>query len=159
MHPHALLIEQFYQAFQKRDGVAMAACYHPDIRFGDPVFTDLEGFRAGAMWKMLCERGKDLSIVYSGIEADDREGKAHWEADYTFSGSGRKVHNVIDAKFRFQDGKIVEHCDSFDFYAWTRMALGPTGLLLGWTPFLQNSVRKQARKGLEDYIVKRGLQG
>ena len=157
MHPHAALIERFYQAFQKKDHATMAACYHPDILFSDPVFTDLRGFRAGAMWHMLTERGKDLTLVYSGIEADDQEGKAHWEADYTFSGTGRKVHNVIDAHFKFKDGKIVEHRDHFDLSLWTRMALGPSGYLLGWSSFLQNKVRGQASKGLEDFINKRGL--
>ena len=63
MHPNAALIEQFYQGFQKKDHAAMAACYHPDIHFSDPVFTDLKGFRAGAMWHMLTERGKDLTTV------------------------------------------------------------------------------------------------
>lgn len=157
MHPNAQLIQQFYQAFQQKDGAGMAACYHADVHFSDPVFQDLKGFRAGAMWKMLTERGKDLVVVFSAVEADDNEGKAHWEADYSFSATGRKVHNVIDARFRFKDGKIIDHQDQFDFYAWTRMALGPTGLFLGWTPFLQNKVRGQAMKGLEDFISKRGL--
>ncbi|MBE2223667.1 MAG: nuclear transport factor 2 family protein, partial [Anaerolineae bacterium] len=40
------LIETFYTAFQLRDHAAMIACYHPDIHFADPVFTDLHGNRA-----------------------------------------------------------------------------------------------------------------
>jgi len=106
------------------------------------------------MWRMLCELGTDLRIVSSGIEADDATGRAHWEADYTFSATGRKVHNVIDATFRFKDGKIVEHVDSFPFYRWTRMALGPMGVLLGWTPLVQGQVRKQARKQLDRYLAR-----
>jgi ketosteroid isomerase-like protein len=154
MHANEKLIETFYSCFQKRDAEGMAACYHPDVSFSDPVFTDLHGDRARGMWKMLCARGKDLVITFNAVRANDSTGSAHWEATYTFSGSGRKVHNIIDAEFEFRDGKIIRHKDTFDFWRWTRMALGPAGILLGWTPFLQNGVRKKAAKGLDDFMAK-----
>ncbi|MBL8605338.1 MAG: nuclear transport factor 2 family protein [Myxococcales bacterium] len=150
-HPNAALIESFYTAFQRRDAAAMGALYADDVRFSDPVFTDLRGPRARAMWAMLCERGKDLTLEFSGVEADDHAGRAHWEARYTFSATGRKVHNVIDARFVFRDGKIVEHVDQFDLWRWSRMALGPMGVLLGWSPMVQNKIRGQAARGLDAF--------
>lgn len=150
-HAHAALLKTFYEAFQKLDAETMAGCYHPDIAFSDPVFPDLKGRDAGDMWRMLCGRAKDLKVEVSGIKADDQEGVAHWEAHYTFSQTGRKVHNIIDAKFRFKDGQIIAHTDSFNLYRWSRQALGPTGLLLGWTPIVQNKVRAMAAKGLKLY--------
>jgi len=39
---------------------------------------------------------------------------------------------------------IVRHVDSFDFYRWSRMALGLPGFLLGWTSTIQGRVRAQA---------------
>ena len=154
MHPNAQLIESFYSAFQRRDGAAMAACYHPDVHFSDPVFPDLKGSRAGAMWKMLTARkDSDLKVVFSEVSADDTKGTAHWDARYSFPDpSGRKVHNEIDARFEFKDGKIIRHIDSFDLYKWTRMAMGPAGIVLGWTPFFQNTVRKKAGGRLEKFI-------
>lgn len=152
MHKNEQLITDFYTAFSKRDAEAMAACYAPDVRFSDPVFQDLRGEMAGRMWRMLCARGKDLTLVFSGIQADDERGRAHWEADYTFSATGRHVHNVIDATFTFRGGKILTHTDSFDLHGWTRQALGPAGLLLGWTSFLQNKVRRTAMDGLEKFV-------
>lgn len=151
MHPNEQLIRSFYSALQKRDGDSMAACYHPEVRFSDPVFTDLKGARAGAMWKMLCERGKDLKIEFRDVRADDRTGSAHWEAWYSFSATGRNVHNVIDATFEFRDGKIVRHTDCFDLRRWAGQALGLTGRLLGGTALLQNKVRAMAAKALETY--------
>src|SRR4051794_35435274 len=44
----AELIERFYAAFDRRDGVAMAADYAPEGHFRDPVFGDLTGAEAGA---------------------------------------------------------------------------------------------------------------
>ncbi len=79
MHPHQTLIETFYRALAARDAEGMIACYHPRVRFTDEVF-DLEGAEAGAMWKMLCERGKDLKVSFSDVEADERSGRAHWDA-------------------------------------------------------------------------------
>lgn len=152
MHPHHTLLEQLYQAFQRKDGAAMTACYAPDARFQDAVF-DLRGPEVGAMWRMLCRRGKDLELVYNGVEADADGGRAHWEATYTFSTTGRKVLNIIDARFVFRDGLIVDHTDSFNFWTWSRQALGPTGLLLGWTPMLQNKVRATARAGLDKFMA------
>ncbi|HVX89611.1 MAG TPA: nuclear transport factor 2 family protein, partial [Gemmatimonadales bacterium] len=99
---------------------------------------------------------KDLRLEFSGIEADERTGKAHWEAWYTFSATGRKVHNVIDATFTFRDGLIATHTDRFDLYRWSRMALGIKGTLIGWTPLVQGAIRQQADAALTRYLADRG---
>lgn len=148
MHPNEALITRFYQAFQKRDAAGMAACYHADIHFSDPVFPELRGPQAGAMWHMLCSRAQDLRVEFNQVSADDARGRAHWEAWYPFSATGRRVHNVIEARFEFRDGLIVRHEDQFDFHRWASQALGITGRLLGGTAFLQNKIRAKAATGL-----------
>ncbi|MBK7078367.1 MAG: nuclear transport factor 2 family protein [Myxococcales bacterium] len=150
-HPNAALIDRFYQAFGRRDALAMAACYHADVEFTDPVFPRLRGAEAGKMWSMLCARGKDLRVEHSAVSADDATGRAHWDAYYTFSGTGRKVVNRIDARFEFKDGLIVRHVDQFSFYRWARQALGPVGLALGWTPLVRGKVRRQAAANLAGF--------
>ncbi|NOY27507.1 MAG: nuclear transport factor 2 family protein [Oligoflexia bacterium] len=152
MHPNAELITRFYTAFALHDGVTMASCYAPEATFSDPVFPSLRGPQIGAMWRMLCDQGTDLVVRSSQIQADEATGSAHWDADYTLSTTGRFVNNHIDARFTFTDGKIAKHVDNFDLYAWTRMALGPVGLLLGWTPLVQKQVRAQAAKGLRRWL-------
>jgi ketosteroid isomerase-like protein len=156
MHPNAELIARFYTAFGNRDAAGMAACYHPAVEFSDEVFQGLKGERAVAMWRMLCERGKDLRIEFRDVAADDTTGKAHWEAWYTFSATGRKVHNRIDAEFEFRNGKIVRHRDRFSFYAWAAQALGIAGKLVGWSGLVKNKVRRQAGANLDRFIEKRG---
>ena len=81
----AELIERFYAAFDRRDGVAMAAGYAPEGHFRDPVFGDLTGAEAGAMWRMLTRTARDLKVELA--ERDDTS--AHWIATYTFSATGR----------------------------------------------------------------------
>jgi hypothetical protein len=132
----------------------MAACYAPDVHFSDAVFPDLHGDRAKGMWKMLCARAKDLTVEFRDVQASDTEGSAHWDATYTFATTGRKVINRIDAKFKFENGLIKEHRDTFGFYRWARQALGPVGLLLGWTPMIQSKVRRTAADGLEKFLAK-----
>jgi ketosteroid isomerase-like protein len=147
-HPHAALLERFYSAFDARDGATMAASYTADAVFSDPVFGELRGDEPGRMWVMLTGRAQDLRIELVEHEAGDERGSARWLADYTFAATGRKVHNDVRAEFRFRDGLIAEHRDAFSFFAWSRQALGPAGLALGWTPLLQRKVRGQARAGL-----------
>lgn len=154
MNQNATTIETFYKAFQEKDYAGMAACYHENVQFSDPAFQNLSGNQARAMWHMLCERGTDLAVTYRDVQADATAGQAHWEATYSFSATNRKVHNVIDAVFRFEDGKIIDHQDSFSFWRWTSMALGPIGMLLGWSPPLQNKVRATAMQGLNKFIEK-----
>ena len=154
MHPNQQLITRFYEAFTRRDAAGMIACYHPQVYFSDAVFVDLSPPEARGMWRMLCGRAKDLSITFSNVQADDKTGSAHWEADYTFATTGRKVHNVIDAKFEFQDGLIKRHVDSFELNVWMPQALGLTGSLLGGTGFFQKFFRNKARTGLAQFMAK-----
>jgi ketosteroid isomerase-like protein len=156
MHPNAQLIETFYTSFQQHNSAGMIACYAPEVVFNDPAFGELKGQAAKDMWQMLVERGKDLEVTFKDIKADDATGSAHWEATYTFSRSKRHVLNIIDASFQFQNGKIVRHTDVFDFWRWSRQALGLPGVLLGWSPIIQNAVRKQALKGLTTFQSERG---
>ena len=151
-HPNEELISRFYTAFARQDADTMAACYSPVVHFSDPVFTDLRGEEAGAMWRMLTGRAKDLEVKLSEHEATDERGSAHWLADYTFS-TGRRVHNDVRAEFRFEHGLIAEHRDSFSFYVWARQALGPAGLALGWTPILRGKVQRQARASLDEVLA------
>ena len=126
----------------------MAACYHAEATFSDPVFPRLDRAATCAMWRMLCARARDLAIVTSGISADAERGQAHWDATYTYSGSGRRVLNRIDATFEFRDGLIARHDDRFDLYRWMRQAFGAKGVLVGWLPPVQHALRAQAAKAL-----------
>ncbi|MCO8161448.1 nuclear transport factor 2 family protein [Pseudomonas sp. 21LCFQ010] len=148
---HIALITRFYEAFSRLDAEAMSACYSDDVLFSDPVFGELRGREAGDMWRMLTARAKDFSVSFDNVRADGRSGAAHWVATYLFSQTGRTVVNDIQARFVFRDGKICEHHDSFDLWRWSRQALGAKGLLLGWTPVVQNAIRAQAHKGLKAY--------
>jgi len=154
MNSNEQLIHDFYTAFQKLDWQAMQQCYAKDIHFSDPVFGDLKGNDVVAMWHMLCNKAKDFELKFSGIQADESHGSASWEAIYTFSQTGRKVHNVIFAEFQFAEGKIVRHSDHFSFWRWARMALGPIGLLLGWSGFLRRKVQQQGLGGLKLFILR-----
>lgn len=143
-----LTIERLYAAFSRRDYRAMAASYAADARFRDPVFGDLPGARIGSMWRMLCARATDLRIECGPIRGTDAAAECGWEAWYTYSATGRPVHNRIAASFELRDGLIVRHDDRFDLYRWARQALGLKGLLLGWTPPVQRAIRAGAARSL-----------
>ncbi|MGH2565783.1 MAG: hypothetical protein ACRDE5_14800, partial [Ginsengibacter sp.] len=78
----------------------------------------------------------------------------HWEAWYTFSKTGRKVHNIIDAQFEFKDFKIIRHTDSFNLHKWASQALGWKGWLLGGTKFFATKINAQTCRSLTDFKEK-----
>src|ERR1700709_2683926 len=92
--------ERFYAAFDRRDGEAMAAAYAPAGHFQAPVFADLTGAEAGAMWRMLTRTARDLKVELA--EHDERS--AHWIATYTFSATGRPRANAAHATLKIQHG-------------------------------------------------------
>ena len=161
MHSNQTTLENFYTAFARLDADTMAASYAPDAQFDDEAFSLRGHTEVTGMWRMLCgatkAKGADVwKLTYSGVHADDKTGKAHWEADYRFSTTGRMVHNVIDGVFEFNEqGLITRHRDSFNFWTWSRQALGVPGLLLGWTPFFHQKVRKTAAANLQKFLANR----
>jgi hypothetical protein len=161
MHANQQTLETFYTAFARLDADTMAGCYADDAEFEDEVFS-LRGKREVAgMWRMLCDvtrtKGADVwKLQHRDVRADAQSGTAHWDAHYRFSATGRLVDNSIDARFEFDPaGRIVRHRDRFDFWRWSRQALGAPGLLLGWSPMLRGKVRGQAAANLRKFLAGR----
>ena len=146
------IVDTFYRAFARYDYSTMASFYHKNAQFSDPVFQYLEGKEIQAMWHMLCNTGKDLQISHGSIGVYDNSARVTWKAVYTFSKTGNIVHNEIKAELFFKDNYIINHFDSFSLYKWMRMAFGASGLLLGWSNFMQQQVKSGARKQLEKFI-------
>jgi ketosteroid isomerase-like protein len=152
-------IVSLYSAFAALDTDRMAACYAPEATFEDPAFELTGREQIIGMWSMLCDavraNGRDVwRLELVDASADDTVGIARWDAHYRFSATGRLVHNQITARLQFRDGLIVRHVDSFDFYRWSRQALGLPGVVLGWTPFLRGKVRANAAKNLASYLAR-----
>ena len=148
-------VARFYAAFAKLDGAAMQACYAADARFDDEAFGLQGREQIGGMWRMLCDAARAMGSDVWRLQVSDLSGRsAHWEAHYRFAATGRLVHNIVEADFDIgADGLIRRHRDRFDFWRWSRQALGAPGLLLGWTPFLRRKVRSQAAASLARYLV------
>ena len=153
MNQNERLITNFYTAFAKGDVNAMSNCYHKNVVFEDPAFGKIHAKEVTAMWQMLIERSKgNLKIDFNNVIAENGFGQAIWVATYNFSKSGRRVVNTIHANFEFEDGLIVVHKDNFDLWKWSIQALGLKGVLLGWTTFMQNKIRDNARLSLKKYM-------
>jgi hypothetical protein len=145
-------IVKFYSAFANADSSKMSECYHPDISFRDPIFGLLKGNNVSQMWKMLIESSKGgLKIAASDIKADEYVGSAQWTASYTFSKTNRKVINVVQARFHFQDGLIIKHTDDFDVWKWSKQSFGIIGFLFGWTGYMQKKIHEKAVLSLKKY--------
>jgi limonene-1,2-epoxide hydrolase len=151
VHPNIDILDRFYTGLQRSDIAAIRACYAPDVVYSDPVFAELHGDRAVAMWDMFFHRDDPLGVTFSDLWADDTTGSGRWEARYVFAKSGREVRNIITSRFRIADDRITEHRDSFSVYRWASMALGPVGRLAGWAPPLRSALHKESARMLDRF--------
>lgn len=149
-------VQRFYTAFGQRDWATMGACYAEGARFSDPVFPDLDTAEVRAMWKMLLASGTDLRITFTVLQEEQGSGVCEWDAYYTFSRTGRSVHNHVRSVFELRDGLIVRQRDEFSFWRWSGQALGMSGTLLGWSSWLRTKVREQATRGLKRAMDNKG---
>jgi hypothetical protein len=149
MHANGLLLQRLFTALDGHDHRTMAKCYAPAATFRDIAF-DLEGKRIHAMWHMICEN-TDIRATFEVLHADDAEGRVALVDHYTFTDTGAKVRNVIESRFRFEQGFIVQHRDECDARAWARMAFdgGFRGLLAGNVRFARSLT---ARRKLRAFI-------
>jgi ketosteroid isomerase-like protein len=146
------IIRNFYTAFSSKDAVNMIKYYNDDVVFEDPAFGVLKGDKAKNMWMMLCETAKDLKIDFEILSSSGDNVKAKWDAYYTFSRTGRKVHNKIEANFIIENGLIVDHLDTFNLHKWASQALGFSGKLIGWTGFFKRKLNAQTAQLLSRYM-------
>ncbi|MBK6352489.1 MAG: nuclear transport factor 2 family protein [Saprospiraceae bacterium] len=156
MESNAAIIHSFYTALKSKEFESLKLLYSEQLIFSDEVFNDLHYEQTIAMWTMLLSRSTDIKIEFGEVKATEQSGTAVWQAQYTFSPTGRKVVNIIHANFKFGEGKIIHHVDHFNFYAWARQAFGWKGVLLGWMPFFRKKVQRSARKSLENFMRKIG---
>ncbi len=152
MESNKELIQKFYTSFQGGQYREMQACYADAVTFSDAVFQNLDDKKTKAMWHMLASGSKDFKLTFQNIKADETSASCDWVAEYTFSLTGRKVVNRVHAEFKIQNGKIISHRDSFNFYAWAFQAFGFKGLLLGWTSKFQHAVQIKSTEKLNVFI-------
>jgi hypothetical protein len=126
MHTNVLLLQRLFTALDDHDHGAMAACYSPSATFSDIAFTLKGRGQIHEMWQMICEN-TDIRATFEVLHADAVEGRVALVDHYTYTDTARTVRNVIDSRFRFQDGVIVQHDDHCDPRAWAGMAF-PTGV-------------------------------
>ncbi|MBU52774.1 MAG: hypothetical protein CL920_29130 [Deltaproteobacteria bacterium] len=125
------VIKKFYKAMEEKDLDTILSLYHPDATFSDPAYPNLKGDKLKSMWKLITSN-KGLKIESSQVKVQaDGSVTGHWDADYELI-KGNPIHNSIDSKFEFKDGKIIKHTDSFDFSKWADQAVpGVFGKLIG----------------------------
>ncbi|APW47810.1 nuclear transport factor 2 family protein [Rhodoferax antarcticus] len=160
MHPNAQTLTRFYTAFAELDADAMGSCYSLDATFDDPAFSLKGQHEIAGMWHMLCNAARgngkqDWRLDFNNLQANDSSGHVHWEARYRFTATRRQVHNIVEADFTFcPEGLIASHRDQFDFWRWSRQALGMGGWVLGWAPFFNTQMRRQTRAALDSHLAK-----
>jgi hypothetical protein len=146
--------QRFFEAFRLGDYHTMAQLYAPEATFSDPAFPLLSADEAGLMWRMLVTRAGGELSVSATVEEGPNHARVIWIARYPFGPRRRRVVNRIYTEMDIVAGKIVRHVDRFNFWRWSRQALGWKGWLLGWTPWLRKRVQMQAAESLRRFAQK-----
>jgi ketosteroid isomerase-like protein len=150
------VITTFFNALKRSDHDTVLNCYHEEGTFSDPVFGPLDPRHSKAMWEMLLTNNDDLEVEYEILEQSENVAVVKWLADYTLRKTKRKVSNPIVSNFVLKDGKIFRQVDDYDLYKWSKMALGSSGTLFGWTSLVQNKIREDVLKTLEFFMKAKG---
>jgi len=138
-------VRHLFDALARGDVAGVAACYHADIFFSDPIFPSLRGEDALRRWHKIAPYVADLAIDIESVTADDDGARATWVARYAFGNTHRPVNVPIDSLFAFREGKIVRQFDRFSFWRWAGQAWGPAGKLFGWFAPVKWWVRRKVR--------------
>ena len=147
---NADLLHRLFTGLSHHDHGEMASCYHQDAAFRDIAFDLIGKKQIHAMWHMISET--DIRPTFHVVRADEERGVVKLVDDYTFTSTGKPVHNIIVSNFRFQGGRIIDHQDVCDARAWASMALGgPVGFFAGRFRILRSF---QARRLLRSFIAK-----
>jgi hypothetical protein len=153
--PRATL-DRFFAALARLDSVTLKSCYSDDARFEDELFSLHGSHAVGGMWRMLCENVRHRGRMVWQLDVQDIStqgglGSARWEAQYLYQ--DRPVHNIVSSDFSFDGlGLIRRHRDHFDFWSWSRQALGWRGNLAGWTPYMRKRTRREAAARLRRFV-------
>ena len=104
------------------------------------------------MWRMLTGRGARAarsSCCDHDADHGDRAPRAGARATSFPRDRPPGGQRRVRAPFRFADGRIAEHADSFSFHSWAWQALGVRARVLGTLKVVRAAVRRRARKHLQ----------
>ena len=157
---NAALIDRFYSAFARKDARRWPPATRPMRTSHDPSFRTCTATRRACGGCGSCERGLRPQAVEHSERAQPRPTPARRTGWPTTPSPGQPAvrSNVDRGELRFKNGLIAEHRDDFDLWRGrARRALGPVGLLAGWSPpAVQNKVRGQARDNLRAFMADLG---
>lgn len=147
------IVENFYDAFQRRDFETMNNCYSDDIVFSDPVYGILRNGEVSAKWRLFGKSVNKFELTIGDIDEIDNEYlTCKWSISYLDDGSGRHIENHVKAFMKIVDGQIIEHSDGFRLSTWVAQVYGFWGQLFGWTNYMKRKIQKSAIRKLNAFM-------
>jgi len=140
-------VKEFYEALSRNDYEALIRLYHPDATYTDELFS-FKGKEIHALWYAATRPAMKLEVECLAIEEVNDRVQTKWKMGYTLDVINSRIELEEIGIFVFEGEKIMEHSDEYNFREWCTQAFGIIGTLLGWSSWLRNRVRKQARKSV-----------
>lgn len=150
-----VLVQDYFEAFQKGDWKTMSRSYASNATFKDPIFPKgLKGSQIGAAWGDITQNLRP-KVTFSNIEVHGDLVTAKWSAKYPLKlpvFGTNQIDNDITATFRIKDGKIVEHIEHFDMNEYIQEATGLRGLSFLVRPLVRNRIRAGALENMASFL-------
>jgi ketosteroid isomerase-like protein len=137
--------ERLFSALRRRDAAGIAACYDEDAVFSSPLIGDVRGTEVEAVWRAIFAKTRESALSFTIVDLGLTTARVEGTVTFSLVASGRSVTSRFNSALHIRDLRVVCHDDHFDAWAWSSMAFGPAGLLLGWSKAWRRRMAEDVR--------------
>jgi uncharacterized protein len=141
--------ECLFAALRSRNAAAAGAFYDKDAVFSSPVIGDVRGADVRTLWQAIFAATRDNTLSFTIVDLGLTSARVEGLATYSLVASGRPVISEFSSVLHIRDLRVLFHDETFDAWAWARMAFGPTGLMLGWSKAWHRHIAHDVRASID----------
>jgi ketosteroid isomerase-like protein len=142
------LVEQHYKAIQAKDADAILAVYAADCRIDHPLIGRMSKDEFSKAVQAFIRQTPDYELEFQISHAGAQRVDAEWALTHVFHLTGRTIRLAGATTYFLSANRITRHIDQFDRRAWSRQAMGMTGLVLSFVPGWRSFVERELRRAL-----------
>jgi hypothetical protein len=98
-----------------------------------------------ALWRAIFAATRDSTLNFTIVDLGLTNARVEGIATFSLIASGRSVICRFSSALHIRDQQVICHDDHFDAWAWSSMAFGPAGLLLGWSKAWRRRMAEDVR--------------
>jgi hypothetical protein len=142
------LVEQLFKAFQSKDTDAIFATYAADCQFDHPLIGRLSKNEFSMAIRAFMRATPDYELAFQINHTDAKRVDVEWTITHIFHLTAKVIKQHGTTTCFLSNNRIVQQIDKFDRRAWSRQAMGMTGLVLSFVPGWRSFIERELRRAL-----------